>query len=62
MKVRLEGKMKKIINLSDAKNSSEELKDITNKIQYLADIARVYSFFLTSSELKDKGRSFCEGT
>lgn len=59
-KVRLQGKMKKIINLSDEIILSQDLNDLKTKINCLREIGNVHSFFLKSPELKDRERFFLE--
>lgn len=59
-KLRLQGKMEKIITLSDETILSQDLKDLNTKINCYRDIGNVYSFFLKSPEIKDKGRYFLE--
>lgn len=59
-KVKLQVKMKKIINLSDEIILSEDLKDINKKLNGYRDIVSVYSFLLKSPDVKDKGRYFLE--
>ena len=60
LKIKLQGKMKKIINLSDTIIFSKDLKDINMILQCYKEIVRVYSFFLKSPELKDRERFFLE--
>lgn len=59
-KDKLQVKMEKIINLSDEIILSEDLKDINKKLNGYRDIVSVYSFFLKSPDIKDKGRCFLE--
>lgn len=59
-KLRLQGKMEKIISLSDEMILSQDLKDLKTKINCYRDIGNVYSFFLKSPDTKDKGRYFLE--
>ena len=62
LKIKLQGKMKKIINLSDEIFLSEDLKDLKIHLQCQKDIINVFSFFLKSPDdkIKNKGRYFFE--
>ncbi len=58
MKVRLEGNMKTIINLSDEKILSKEINDLETIVKSNGDIVKVYTFFINYPELEEKARLF----
>ena len=59
-KLRFQGKMKKIISLSDEMILSQDLKDLNKKINCCRDIVNLHSFFLKSPDIKEKGKYFSE--